>query len=155
MFKRTRQIVSWYTFVLFMSAAHAQSLGGAGTVEGTVVDPSGARIPGASIDMKNPVSGYSRAAQTDANGTFRFTAVPPNPYHLDIRASGFAPFAQEVTVRTSVPMTLEVRLALAAGGTTVTVEAEGEHLIENVPHTHNDVDRAIFSRLPAVSPHRG
>lgn len=157
MFRCSRRIMGWCAFALSLSAmnASAQSLGGAGTIEGTVADPSGARVPGATVEIKNLVSGYSRSAQADANGTFRFTAVPPNPYHLEVAASGFAPFAQDVTVRTSVPITLDVRLELAGGGTTVTVQAEGEHLLENVPHTHNDVDRAIFSKLPDVSPGSG
>lgn len=157
MIARTRRVVCLCAFVISLSAtnASAQSLGGAGTIEGTVADPSGARVPGASVEIRNPVSGYSRTSRADANGTFRFTAVPPNPYHMDVTAPGFAPFAQELTVRTSVPIGIDVQLQLAGNGTTVTVEAEGEHLVENVPHTHNDVDREIFSKLPSVSPGSG
>ena len=154
---RTQLMACSCAFFIFLSAGSAgpQSLGGAGTIEGTVADPSGARVPNATVQIKNAVSGFSRTGRSDANGTFRFAGVPPNPYHLDIVAPGFDQFAQDVTVRTSIPITLDVRLQLAGGGTTVTVEAEGEHLVENVPHTHNDVDRATFSKLPSSSPGSG
>src|SRR5436190_11721933 len=50
----------------------AQSLGSAGTVGGTVTDPAGAVIAGATVVIQNSVTGYRRTATTDATGTFRF-----------------------------------------------------------------------------------
>lgn len=54
--------------------AHAQGL--SGTIRGTVVDPSGAAIPGATVKIENPVSGYMREAMTDANGAVAFVNLP-------------------------------------------------------------------------------
>jgi hypothetical protein len=84
-------------FALFMTAgfssAWSQSLGNAGTIEGTVVDPSGAAIPRAAIRIRNAVSGYSQTALTDSNGYFRLNNIPANPYHVEVTASGFADFS--------------------------------------------------------------
>src|SRR5215470_5076669 len=82
----------------------AQSLGNAGTVDGIVADPSGAAVPKAAVQIHNPLTGYQQATVTDANGTFRFSNVPPNPYHLEVRAPGFSAAEQDVTVRSAVPI---------------------------------------------------
>src|SRR5437762_2779860 len=81
-----------------------QSLGNAGTIEGTVVDPSGAVVTGATVTIHNSVSGYSRSTVTGADGTFRFSNIPPNPYHLEVKAQGFAVFAQDVSIRSAIPI---------------------------------------------------
>ena len=94
----------------------AQSLGGAGTVEGVVTDPSGAAISNAQVELSNAISGYKRQTTTDATGTFRFSNLPPNPYRVQVTVSGFAPFSQDVAVRTAVPISLKVPLALAGNG---------------------------------------
>ena len=47
---------------------HAQSLGSAGTIEGTVKDPSGAAVPGVLVQIRNPLSGYKATATSSASG---------------------------------------------------------------------------------------
>jgi hypothetical protein len=133
-------------------AGSASSLGGGGTVEGTVVDPSGAVVANAHLQLHNQLTGYVRKTRTDANGTFQFGNVPPNPYHLDVTADGFAPLDHDVTVRTNVPIQLKLALTIAGAHTEVTVEAAGANLLENVPYAHNDVDQSLYSKLPASSP---
>jgi hypothetical protein len=144
-----------YVSVFFagtLTAAFAQSLGGAGTIEGFVTDPSGAAVASARAVITNAISGYVQQTITDTTGRFRFSNVPPNPYHIQVTAPGFAAFAEAVTVRTTVPIDLKVSLKLAGEATTVTVEASGEHLLENVPYAHSDLDEAAFSKLPTASP---
>ena len=123
-------------FVLgFGCARHisAQSLGNAGTIQGTVSDPSGAVIPKATVTISNPVTNYRQTATTDNNGQFRLTNIPPNPYHVEASAANFATSAQDVQVRSTVPVTLRIALAVAGTQQTVTVEANGADLLENVP----------------------
>ena len=74
---------------LLAAGAWAQSLGNAGTIEGTVTDQTGASVPDAKVTIKNAVSGYSRSATSATDGTFRLTNIPPNPYHLEVMAAGF------------------------------------------------------------------
>src|SRR5437899_8190505 len=81
---------------------HGQALGGAGTVQGKVVDPSGAVVPGATVQISNPVTGYQRQTTTDAAGAFVFRNVPQNPYHVSVQASGFDTAQQDVDVRSGV-----------------------------------------------------
>ena len=127
-----------------------QSAGNAGTIIGTVTDPSGAVVPGASVSIDNLVSAYSRTVVTDKTGRYQFTNLPLNPYHLTINATGFATSAQDVDVRSTVPVTISVALQVGAASSTVTVEG-GEDLVENDSTFHTDVDRGLFQKLPLES----
>ena len=115
-----------------------------------MLDPSGAAIVGATVTIHNPVSGYERATTTDSAGNFTFPNVPFNPYHLTVSAAGFAEHAQDVEVRSSVPESVKVSMAVAGTATTVTVEGGGD-LVENDSTFHTDVDRDLFDKLPLES----
>src|ERR1700721_1985745 len=88
--------------LLAATGLHAQSA--AGTVAGTVTDASGAVIPGATVTMKNPVSGLSRTAKTDAAGHYQFNNLPLNPYHLVANAPGFTAFSADVSGPSLAPV---------------------------------------------------
>src|ERR1700746_441457 len=81
----------------------AQELGGAGTVQGTITDPSGGVMQAVDVKLSNPVSGLSRTVATDAAGKYVFRNLPPNPYHLTIEAQGFKSIERDIDVRSSVP----------------------------------------------------
>ena len=83
-----------------------------GTLEGVVKDPSGATVADASVEIRNPVSGFDRSTATDRSGSFTFTNLPFNPYHLVVTVTGFSSFTQDVDVRSAVPLTLQIRLAI-------------------------------------------
>jgi hypothetical protein len=70
--------------------------GNAGTIGGSVVDPSGAVIKGATVQIQNPVSAYSRSTQTDSQGNFEFVNVPYNIYHVSAVVAGFQSTEQEI-----------------------------------------------------------
>ena len=90
-------------FALFFAIAPTMAqLGNSGSLAGTVKDPSGGVVAGASVEISYPVSGFQRQATTDADGNFKFTNVPFNPYHLTVTAEGFAPFTEDVDVRSLV-----------------------------------------------------
>jgi hypothetical protein len=136
--------------------ASAQALGSAGTVSGIVTDPNGAVVPNATITIANPITGYARTTNTDAAGGFRFNDVPPNNYQLNVSADGFNPSQQELTVRTAVPISLKIPLAVGGAAETVTVSSvSASDVLENVPSTHTDVDQTLISRLPVRSPGSG
>ena len=120
-------------------------------ISGTVLDPTGAVVPKATVEIHNPVSGYDRTTTTDNSGNFSFANVPFNPYHLTVALSGFATSVQDVDVRSSVPLSLKIILNLAGSTSTVTVEASGADLVETTPTEHTDVDRNLFDQLPLES----
>jgi hypothetical protein len=145
---RAALILAFYLAVGLNS--YAQSGGNSTSVNGTVVDPSGAVVPNAAVEIRNPVSGLVRDAVTDSAGKFTIANVPFNPYHLTVMESGFASFVQDIDVRSVVPVSLNITLQVKGATETVTVEA-GEDLVENDSTFHTDVDRALFDKLPLES----
>jgi len=143
------------SLVLLSQPALPQSLGNAGTIEGMVVDPSGAAVTKVSLTIHNAVTGYKQAAMTASDGTFRFINIPPNPYHLEVTASGFAVFTQDVSIRGAVPVQVTAKLALAGAQASVTVEAAGADLLEVDPSAHTDTDRTLITKLPTFDPAAG
>ena len=130
--------------------ARAQS-GNSGTISGTVLDPSGAAIAGATVEIHNPVSALDRSASTDSTGAFSFPNVPFNPYHMSVTAAGFEPYVKDVEVRSAVTESLAITMKLASGTTTVTVQADAGDLLEDDSTAHTDVDRKLFDKLPLES----
>jgi len=132
-------------------AAYSQSSGGnSGTVRGTVIDPSGAVIAGAAVQIQNPVSHFDQSAITDNQGNFAFVNIPYNNYHLSATASGFQTATQDADVRSPIPLTVKISLKIGAATSTVTVEEAGD-LLETDSTAHTDVDRALFDKLPLES----
>ncbi len=140
---------------MLAGSAFAQSLGNAGTIEGTVADPSGAVIPKASITIANAVTGYKQTLESGSDGSFRLLSIPPNNYHLTVTASGFSTFSQDVVIRNSVPVQIKAVLPVAEAVSSVNVEASGGATVETDPSAHVDVDRSAFDRLPTTSPGSG
>jgi len=136
--------------LLCQTVARAQS-GSSTSVTGTVLDPSGAVVVSATVTIHNPVSGFDRTTTTDAAGKFAIPNVPFNPYHLTVTKRGFAPFAEDVDVRSVVPVNLAINLTVSASTETVVVEAAAEDLLENTSTFHTDVDRGLFDKLPLES----
>jgi hypothetical protein len=133
------------------ATAGAQSAGNSGSIDGTVTDPTGAVVSKARVEIQNPVSGFDRSAMTDSSGKFQFTNIPFNPYHLTVTAPGFAAYVQDVEPRSSVPVSVAIKMQVAGSTEQVTVEAEGGDLIENDPTFHTDVDKNLFDKLPLES----
>src|SRR5579859_2326870 len=137
--------------VVFAPSSFAQSSATSGTVAITVTDSSGAALPGATVTIHNPVSGYNQSATTGPTGQAMFYNIPFNPYHVAATMRGFQESAQDVTVRSTVPIEATIKLAVQGVVQSVTVEANGADLIENTSTFHTDVDRNLFSKLPLES----
>ena len=124
--------------------------GNSGSVTGVVQDASGAIVPGATVEINSPTTGYDRTAVTDATGTYRFYNVPFHPYRLTVTAGGFAASTERIDVESAVETEMTVKLALGTSSTVVNVDA-GADLLENDTSMHTDVDRSTIARLPLES----
>ncbi|MGA7220161.1 MAG: carboxypeptidase regulatory-like domain-containing protein [Candidatus Sulfotelmatobacter sp.] len=153
MFFSFRQLVAAIfgaSLCLAAGLAYAQSSGSSGSVNGTVLDPTGAVVPNAKVEIHNPVSHFDRSTTTDKAGNFSIPNVPFNPYHMTASAEGFSSTAQDVEVRSVVPLNVNVSLQVSGSTTSVTVEAGGD-LVENDSTFHSDIDRNSFQKIPLES----
>src|SRR5579871_3936057 len=103
-FRKLLLFVFGFSFLFYAIPSRAQ-VGNSGSIEGVVKDPSGGVVSGANVEISYPVSGYSRTVTTGSDGTFRFTNVPFNTYHLVVTKDGFASATEDVDVRSGVPAT--------------------------------------------------
>lgn len=133
------------------AAAFAQQLGGAGTVQGTVKDPTGGVMVAVTVDISNPVSGFKRRITTDSAGKFVFRNLPPNRYHVEVTAQGFQPRETDVDVRSAVPIDLDLGLQLEGTTTSVEVVGHAEDLLERDPTAHIDIEQILIDKLPLES----
>ncbi len=153
---RPAALLCFFALSVFAPRSVAQSSGNAGTLIGTVTDPSGASIPNATVTILNPVSGHTQTCQTGTDGSFRLINIPVNNYHMTVKAPGFQDFEQDVTFRNSLPIRVDAKLSLASAGvSSVTVEAGGADLVETDPSAHTDVDRKDLAMLPTFDPGGG
>jgi hypothetical protein len=138
---------------IFLAGASGwcQELGGAGTIQGTVKDPTGGAMVSVTVELSNPVTGLRRSTTTDTAGRFIFRNLPPQGYHLSISAQGFARYDRDVDVRSAVPVDLDVPLALEGATASVEVVGHAEDLLERDPTAHTDVDQSLIAKLPIES----
>ena len=144
---RLRVAIALLVLAVGGSPGFAQGLGGAGTVQGIVKDPTGGVMQAVQVRISNPVSGFSRTASTHATGRYVFGNLPPNSYHITIEAQGFQTLERDVDVRSGVPITLDLTLALGAT-TAVEVVGHAGDLLERDPTAHTDIDQTLIAKLP-------
>jgi hypothetical protein len=127
-----------------------------GTVHGVVIDPDKRAVPGASVELRNDITGFKAETVTGADGTFRFDNVPYNPYELHVELQGFKTVHQPVDVRSALPVEVNVSLALAELSETVTVTAEATaaQLETTSSVSHVDVDKSYIARAPTAASSR-
>ena len=88
----------------------------AATLNGRITDPQRAAIAGAEITVKQKATGLQRKAETNGEGFFAITNLPPGQYEVKMRASGFKEGAYE-SVPLEVGQTLSLDTVLFVGGT--------------------------------------
>ncbi len=141
---------------IFTCSATGQALGTAATISGVVTDPNNAVVPNATVTIENAVTRFKRSVNTESDGSFKFNGIPQNTYSLTTTAQGFSVASQTLNVRTAVPITVAIQLAVGATTESVTVNSGGSNeVLENVPTSHTDVDQGLIGRMAVRSPGSG
>jgi hypothetical protein len=97
----------------------------AASISGTVADPSGAVIAGATVTLQNLDDGQPQTCATGNNGSYRFLALNPGLYQIRINAPGFKPYVQaHLVLDDTARLTIDATLVLNSESTTVEVSAE-------------------------------
>ncbi len=108
--------------------AHAQTSRGALT--GTVLDDSGARVPGAALVLTGVNTGVRLASRTNAAGVYRFDGVDPGLYNLAVTHTGFKTFvAAKIAVEANRAATIDAKLEVGDTSTQIEVNAESSELL--------------------------
>lgn len=165
---RTRLPVLLAVGVLVLPTSAVAQIGQTAVLTGAVTDSTGAIMPGVNVSVSGPaLIGGSRSTTTDANGLYRFPALPPGPYTVNFELSGFKPIArQNVQLLLGQTITVDARLEVGSLQEAVTVTGESpvvdvkssaaqknltKEVMEFVPFT-NRFGPAAMLLAPGINP---
>jgi hypothetical protein len=133
---------------LLAVSAFAQS--GGTTVRGTVKDPQGNLVKGATVTITDPARNFTRTQSTNEDGGYVFTAVPPGTYKLEVTATGFkTASASGLVALVDTPTVRDVQLEIGAVSETVDVTSAAEAAINTSDATiGNSFERKRITELP-------
>ena len=131
----------------FATLAVAQS--DRGTITGTVADPTGAVVPGASIVLTNVGTQTKLSSVTTSTGNFTIASVPAGMYELSVSSAGFSKYV-ETGIQVQVALTNRVDVVLKVGATTesVTVTSEAALLRTENAELSTNVKSDVINQLP-------
>jgi Carboxypeptidase regulatory-like domain len=148
-------------------SAYAQVDYSTATLRGTVLDPQGAVVSGATVTVTNPSTGISKTVKTGGDGSYRVPALPPGTYQIAVDAPGFS---KEVTkgVEVTVGQSLNYDVHLKVGTASETVEVSSDNVpliqteqtqqantinqlqVQDLPNINHNITQAVYT-LPGVS----
>lgn len=150
--------------VMFLGISiFAQSQATTGLIQGTITDPNGAIVSGASINVKNTETGFERNVVSNGDGFFNAPLLPLGRYRVTTTATGFTDSVLD-NVAVSIGQTQSFKIEMKVGGAVVSVdvssEAEGietartelstqinDRAVQNLP-----INRRDFSRFAQLTP---
>jgi Carboxypeptidase regulatory-like domain len=120
-----------------------------GAVGGSVTDPKGAVIPGATVTVKNNETGKEETATSDGEGRFKVANLQPGSYTVTVNGGGFAPFtADKVTVEVGRETSLDVPLGVAGSTNTVQVTAEAPVINTTQQDFSSNINQTTINESP-------
>jgi hypothetical protein len=118
-------------------------------LEGLVLDPTGAVVPGATVVLRNTATGLTRTTASSENGFYSFPLLPVGTYELEVSRSGFAAKTLAgLVLQVGQTARVDVTLELARGETTVRVDARPPLIETATPAIGDEIDNARVSLLP-------
>jgi hypothetical protein len=131
-------------------AASVFAQAGGTTIRGTVKDPQGNLVAGATVTITDPAKNFTRTQQTNDEGGYVFTAIPPGTYKLDVSAPGFkTASASGLEALVDTPSVRDVQLEIGAVSETVDVTSTAEAAINTSDASlGNSFERKRIVELP-------
>ncbi len=143
-------LVLGFALLAFASIVVAQAV--SGNMAGTVVDKSGALVPGASVTVVNVDTGFTRSLTANTHGEFLFVDLPPGIYNITVKAAGFAQanitrFPVQLNRTNSVSVVLEV----LTQNVTVEVSGAAPPINTSTPQIEGTFEARETADLPTAS----
>ncbi len=124
-------------------------VGGEGSIQGRVVDPTGAVIPNATVTATNDGTGVVTVRKATGTGDYVISPLPPGHYTVRAMAHGFASLVQQnVTVTATQTTALDLKLKIGAAAQTITVSSAPPMLDKTDGTISDTMDNKQYSALP-------
>ena len=141
--------VAFFVGLILTSVALFAQAGGTGTIQGTITDPSGAVVAGATVTATNLVTGVRTERKTTEAGFFVLSLLPAGEYSVSVQATGFQTLTQARVVLDALAVVgLDLKLQIGAATQSVTVEAAPSMLKTDDVALGGSVENNVYSALP-------
>ena len=135
--------------VLWVSVGslHAQTTNG--SIQGTVSDPNGGAVAGASVTARNLDTGLTHATSTTDAGIYSLPNLPPGRYSVTVEAPNLKKYVREgVTVATGTTVALDIPMQLGGVSESITVAADASQLQTTTSEIGSTVEPVLVANLP-------
>ena len=140
-------VTALFALILLSVSAFAQET--TGGIQGTVKDPQGAVISGASVTVSGPALIGTQTSTTDSAGNYRFDRLPPGTYELNVTASGFGSSKQSgIKLDVGALPIINISMKLGSEATTVEVNSEAPAVDVTQSKVQTNVSREILDGIP-------
>ena len=144
-----------FTSVLILLSLAAVSLAqtaGTGAIAGTITDPKGSVVAGATVSAIDVTTGEKRTAVSSGTGTYLVPLLVPSTYRVEVAKSGFKlSVSADIPVHITETTRVNVQLAIGAAHETVEVMANSELLKTEQSTLGNVIDQKQVAALPLVT----
>src|ERR1700676_665049 len=138
-----------YLAVFVLASAAYLSGQATSQIQGTVLDPAGAAIPGAEIKATQTDTGVVRTATSGSDGTYVLANLPIGPYRLEVTKSGFSTYVQTgIVLQVATNPTVNVALKLGTVSESVQVEANATQVETQTTSVGGVIDNRRILELP-------
>jgi Carboxypeptidase regulatory-like domain len=143
------QLIVLLATLLFTTHSLKAQIGGNGSIQGVVSDPSGAAVPNATVVATNVSTGIKTSRTTTNSGYYVLSPLPAGEYNVSVTASGFETINQEhVTVDALSQVALNLALRVGSASQQVTVTAAPPLLNANDASMGQTMRNEIYAALP-------
>jgi len=118
------------------------------SLRGTVKDPSGAVVPGATVVVTDNANGSSFTATSSGAGYYQFAQIPPAKYKITVTLAGFAPQSKVAELLVNQPATIDFALTVNTEAITVDVSGDAQTLNTSDATIGNSVNNEMIQALP-------
>ncbi len=137
-------VLAW---VFLAAAVSAQTSDG--SLQGTITDPSGAAVAGATVEARNMDTGITATTSSSSAGIYVFADLAPGRYSVTVKAPGMKTFEQNgVSVTTGSTATLDIALQVGSYNEQVVVNADTTQLETTTSDIGATVERPLIQNLP-------
>src|SRR5579863_2372333 len=142
-----RLLYPLFVVLLVASAALAQFTA---SIQGVVVDQSGAGVPKATIQLLNVATGFTAIATSDTSGNYRFVSVAPGSYKVTAEADGFSKSEANITLLTEQNLNLPISLKVGSVSESVVVTTEAPVVDTADSRTQMTIENQAVAQLPII-----
>ncbi|HUA62793.1 MAG TPA: TonB-dependent receptor [Verrucomicrobiae bacterium] len=143
------RLVATFTTLFLLAGASYGQVGGTGTIQGTVTDPSGASVSGASVTATNLATGVKTERKTTDAGFYVLSLLPAGEYTVTVSANGFQNFIQDHVILDALQVVgVNPKLQLGQATQSVTVEAAPSVLKTDDVALGSTMQNNVYDALP-------